>query len=182
MIRGTRITLRPATKDDRRDIYMWLVASDVTASMMGPPTFPEVSIPTWEEFLGDYAPHFFDGSRPHSGCSFIIEVDGEAVGHINYDGLDAKGAIAELDIWMRSQGCCGHGYGTNAMITLMRHLHADFAVETFIVRPSHRNQRAIRAYEKVGFQLSRLSLADQTSTYGDGDYSDTITFECRLSA
>ena len=46
MIHGTRITLRPATKNDRRDIYMWLVASDVTASMMGPPTFPEVPIPT----------------------------------------------------------------------------------------------------------------------------------------
>lgn len=182
MIRGTRITLRPATKNDRRDIYMWLVASDVTASMMGPPTFPDVSIPTWDEFLGDYAPHFFDGSRPHCGCSFIIEVDGEAVGHINYDGLDTERSIAELDIWMRSQNCCGHGYGTDAMVALMRHLHAAFAVETFIVRPSRRNQRAIRAYEKAGFRPSRLSLADQTSTYGDGDYSDTITLERKMSA
>jgi diamine N-acetyltransferase len=182
MIRGTRITLRPATKNNRRDIYMWLVASDVTASMMGSPTFPEVSIPTWEEFLGDYAPHFFDGSRPHSGCSFIIEGDGEAVGHINYDGLDTERSIAELDIWMRSQDCCSHGYGTDAMVTLMRYLHADFAVETFIVRPSRRNRRAIRAYEKVGFRPSPLSLADQTSTYGDGDYSDTITLERKMSA
>lgn len=181
MIRGTRITLRPATTNDRRDIYMWLVASDVTASMMGPPTFPEVPIPTWDEFFGDYAPHFFDGSRPHCGCSFIIEVDGKAVGHINYDGLDSERSIVELDIWMRSQSCCGHGYGTDAMVALMRHLHADFAVETFIVRPSRRNQRAIRAYEKAGFRSSRLSLADRTSTYGDGDYSDTITLERKMS-
>ena len=103
MIRGTRITLRPATKNDRRDIYLWLTASDVTASMMGSPTFPEVPIPTWDEFCGDYAPHFFEESRSHCGCSFIIEVDDEAVGHINYDGLDSDRAIAELDIWMRSQ-------------------------------------------------------------------------------
>ena len=182
MIRGTKITLRPATQNDRRDVYMWLVASDVTASMMGPPTFPDVSIPTWDEFLSDYAPHFFDGSRPHRGCSFIIEVDGKAVGHINYDGLDTERSIAELDIWMRSQDCCGHGYGTDAMVALMRHLHADFAVETFIVRPSRRNQRAIRAYEKAGFRPSQLSLADQTSLYGEGDYSDTRTLERKMSA
>jgi len=181
MICGTRITLRPATPNDRRDIYLWLAASDVTASMMGPPKFPDVPIPTWDEFCDDYAPHFFDGSRLDSGCSFIIEVDGEAVGHINYDGLDTERSLTELDIWMRSQDCCGHGYGTDAMVTLMGHLHADFGVETFIVRPSRRNQRAIRAYEKAGFRPSRLSFADQISTYGDGDYSDTVTLECKMS-
>ena len=73
-------------------------------------------------------------------CTFIIEVDGQPVGHINYDGLDAERSVAELDIWMRSQACCGHGYGTDAMVALMRHLHAHFAVEMFIVRPSRRNQ------------------------------------------
>lgn len=67
------------------------------------------------------------------------------------------------------------------MVALMYHLHADFAVETFIVRPSRRNQRAIRAYEKAGFRPSRLAIAEQTSTYGDGDYADTITLECKMS-
>ncbi|MEM8859559.1 MAG: GNAT family N-acetyltransferase [Chloroflexota bacterium] len=181
MICGTRITLRPATQNDRRDIYRWLTASDVTAAMMGPPTFPDVPIPTWGEFCEDYAPHFFDRSRPHWGCSFIIEVNGKAVGHINYDGLDTERSIAELDIWLRSQDYCGHGYGTDAMVALMRHLHANFAVETFIVRPSRRNQRAICAYEKTGFRPSQLAIADQVSAYGNGDYADTITLECKIS-
>jgi diamine N-acetyltransferase len=182
MIRGTKVTLRPAIEDDRRDIYEWLVASDVTPSMMGPPIYPDVSIPTWDEFSDDYAPHFFDGSRPDCACSFIIEVDGEAMGHISYDGLDSERSIAELDIWMRSQACCGRGYGTDAMVALMRHLDAHFVVETFIVRPSRRNQRAVRAYEKAGFRSSPLSCHDQTRIYGDGDYSDTITLERKMSA
>ena len=177
MINGTQVTLRPATDDDRRDIYTWLVASDVTPSMMGPPTYPDVPIPTWDDFCGDYAPHFFDGSRPDYACSFVIEVDGKSVGHINYDGLDSARSIAELDIWMRSQACCGHGYGTDAMVVLIRHLQEHFAVAKFIVRPSHRNQRAIRAYEKAGFRSSPLSPADQTRIYGRGDYSDTTTLE-----
>lgn len=67
------------------------------------------------------------------------------------------------------------------MVASMRYLHADFVVETFIVRPSRRNQRAVYAYEKAGFRPSRLSLADQESIYGDGDYSDTITLERKMS-
>ena len=150
--------------------------------MMGPPTYPDVPLPTWEEFCRDYAPHFFDGSRSDRACSFIIEVDGESVGHINYDGLDTDRSIAELDIWMRSRTCCGHGYGTDAMVVLVRHLRERFAVETFIVRPSRRNQRAVRAYNKAGFRSSPLSPADQERVYGRGDYFDTTTLERKTPA
>ncbi len=182
MSHADKVTLRHATADGRRDIYMWLAASDVTSSMMGPPAYPDVAIPTWEEFCGDYASHFFDGSRPDRGRSFIIEVDGESVGHINYDGLDSMHGIAELDIWMRSQSFCGHGYGTDALLALMRHLREDFSVLKCIVRPSLRNQRAVRAYEKAGFHKSNLSHDAQIRIYGPGDYSDTITLERELSA
>ena len=180
MIRGTQVTLRPANDDDRRDIYMWLATSDVTPSMMGPPTYPDVPIPTWEQFCADYTSHFFDGSRPDRARSFIIGADGESVGHINYDGLDSQRSIAELDIWMRSQVFCGHGYGTDALVALMGHLHDDFAVGKCIVRPSLRNQRAVRAYEKAGFRDSELSPEEQIRTYGRGDYSDTVTLECKM--
>lgn len=175
------LTLRPATEDDRRDVYLWLAASDVTSSMMGPPLFPDVAIATWEEFCADYAPHFFDGSRPDRARSFIIDVDGESVGHINYDGLESRHGIAELDIWMRSQSFCGHGYGNAALRALMRHLHEDFSVRKCIVRPSFRNQRAVRAYEKAGFCKSKLSFEEQIRIYGAGDYSDTITLESENS-
>lgn len=182
MIHGTNVLLRPAGQDDRRDIYEWLVASDVTPLMMGPPTYPDVPIPTWDEFYADYASHFFDGSRPNHGRSYVITVDAEPVGHINYDGLDCQQSIAELDIWLRAQSFCGHGYGTDALVALMGFLRDKFAVETFIVRPSHRNQRALRAYEGAGFRPSKMSLEDQSRIYGLGDYSDTITLENKKPA
>ena len=182
MIRGNIVSLRPATNDDRRNIFTWLVASDVTPYMMGPPTFPDVSIPTWEDFILDYALHFFDGTRPECGRSFIIEFDGNHVGHINYDGLDTDRLIAELDIWMRSQAYCCHGYGTDAMVALMHYLHSDFKIKTFFVRPSRRNQRAIRAYKKIGFRLHSSSAAAQTCIDDGCDYSDTITLEWNIPA
>lgn len=179
MIRCTTVTLRPATVDDRRDIYRWLVDSDVTPSMIGPPEFPEIAAPSWEEYSADYALHFFDGSRPERGRSFIIEVDGEAVGHVSYDGLAPDRPIAELDIWMRSLACCGHGYGADALMALMHHLHAQVAVELFIIRPSQRNPQAIRACTKAGFRPSPLTPAELLLRDGPGEFVDTVTLECR---
>jgi diamine N-acetyltransferase len=182
MICGLTVTLRPATEDDRRDVYSWLATSDVTASMMGPPKYPDVPIPTWDDFSADYGPHFFDGSRRNIARSFIIESDGKSVGHINYDGLATKLAMAELDIWMRAESFCGLGYGTDALVALMRHLRNHLGVCTFVIRPSLRNQRAVRAYRRAGFSDSNLSSEEQVRIYGQGDFQDTVTLECDASA
>jgi hypothetical protein len=98
MIRGSLVTLRPAVEQDRRAVYDWMANPDVAASMMGPPLFPEHPVPTWEEFCADYLPHFFDGSRPDLGRSFIIEVNGEPVGHINYNDIDSGTSITTTSI------------------------------------------------------------------------------------
>src|SRR5262245_45159900 len=145
MIRGSVVTLRPAREDDRRAVYQWLAESDLTPSMLGPPLFPETPAPTWDEFCEDCGPHFFDGKREEAGRSFIIELDGEAVGHINYDGVDLARGLAELDVWLRSGNVCGRGYGSDALVALTCHLHETFGVTELILRPSRRNVRAIRA-------------------------------------
>ena len=53
-ISGERVTLRPATMEERRDVYSWMAESDATRAMMGPPLYPEVPVDTWEEFVEDY--------------------------------------------------------------------------------------------------------------------------------
>ncbi len=182
MLKGLRVILRPATPSDTRPIFEWLVASDLTASMMGPPLFPEVPLPTWEEFCADYAPHFFDGSKPQVARSFIIEVDGIPVGHINYDGLDPREHRTELDIWLRSSQYCNKGYGSDAIAVLVNHLATDYDVREFVLRPSRRNPRAIRAYERAGFIRIAMPLEEQTRRYGKGDYSDDVLLIKRVVA
>jgi RimJ/RimL family protein N-acetyltransferase len=174
MLQGKTIILRPATFTDSRAIYEWLAHSDLTASMMGPPLFPEVSIPSWEEFCVGYPSHFFDGSRSDSGRSYIIELKGEPIGHINYDGLDPKGRCAELDIWMRSSNFCGRGFGSEAIELLVSFLLEQYHVRQFVLRPSRRNERAIRSYERAGFVQVDMSPADHMRAYGRGDYRDDV--------
>jgi RimJ/RimL family protein N-acetyltransferase len=176
------VTLRPARGSDRREIYRWLAESDVTASMMGPPLFPDHPPPTWEEFCRDYGPHFFDGTREDVGRSFIIEVAGEPVGQVNYDGMDRARGTAELDIWLRSESVCGRGYGPDALAALTRHLHGTFGVTEFIIRPSLRNPRAIRAYGKAGFTRLGIAGEEQAAIYGPGDYVDTVVMRKSIPA
>ena len=180
MIRGSLVSLRPALEQDRPAVYQWLAESDLTASMLGPPDFCDAPAPTWVQFCDDYGGHFFDGTRQEVARSFIIEAHGRAVGHVNYDGMDLMRRFAELDIWLRSSEVCGRGFGSDALLALTRHLHEAFGITDFILRPSRRNTRAMRAYVKAGFLLLPLTNDEQVERYGPGDYSDTVVMVKRL--
>ena len=174
VIRGSIVRLRPARESDRRAVYSWLAESDLTGSMMGPPTYPDSPPPTWDEFCADYGPQFFDGSTPRVEASYIIEVRDEALGQVNYEVREAPLRYAELDIWLRSEGDTGHGYGSDALAALTAHLSATLGIRTFLLRPSARNRRAIRAYQKAGFVLVPMAARQQVETYGPGDYDDSV--------
>ena len=174
VIGGKRISLRPATANDRRMVYDWLVHSDCTVSFMGEPTYPDMPLPTWEEFCSDYKLYFFNGSLPGKGRSFIIMCDGVPAGHINYNDIDCETKRTELDIWMSSELYCGHGYGTYALQSLCGYLKNYHNVYEFVIRPSARNKRAIRAYTKAGFIVQKMTPEQQEKEYGPGDCYDSV--------
>ncbi len=90
--------------------------------------------------------------------------------------------LAELDIWLRSEGDTGNGYGPDALAALTEHLQSTLGVSTFLLRPSARNRRAIRAYQKAGFTLAPMTAQQQVETYGPGDYDDTVVLLMERSA
>lgn len=175
-IHGSRVVLRPARSGDARPIYEWLARSDLTATMAGPPTYPERPVPTWDEFRSDYPDHYFDGSAPELGRCFVIHADGEPIGQVNcndiFEHLGRK--RVELDIWLRSEACCGRGHGSDALGALCQYLTHRFGVEEFLVQPSARNPRAIRAYEKAGFVRLGHSVEQARETWGPSDYVDSV--------
>jgi len=178
VISDAEILLRPATLADRRAVYEWMACSDLTASMMGPPEFDEAPVPTWDEFCADYLPYFFNGSLPEVGRSYIIEHVDEPAGHVSYSRLaELPGPGAELDIWMRDASCCGHGWGSAALELLAQLLHEQFGVREMILRPSARNVRAIRSYEKAGFVQLEFTQDEQTARFGPGEYHDTVIMQ-----
>jgi RimJ/RimL family protein N-acetyltransferase len=176
LIRGGKVVLRAATADDRQMIFDWLFRSDVTPAMLGPPLYPERPIPPPGKPGEGYDPHYFDNSAPELGRCFLILVDGEPVGQVNYNDIHEREGRrrVELDIWLRCEACSGKGYGTDALNALCHHLHECFGVVEFLVQPSARNPRAIRAYEKAGFVRLDAPVEAAREHWGAGDYFDSV--------
>jgi diamine N-acetyltransferase len=172
VIRGELVRLRPAGPQDRAAIYAWLAGSDITDALFGPPTARRAPVPTRAEHDADYATHFFDGSRPERGRSFLIEADGEVVGHVSYDRLDELGGVAELDIWMKDQASCGRGRGPDALQALARHLGEHRGARACILRPSVHNSRALAAYGRAGFRRLELTPGEHRARFGEPDAPD----------
>jgi RimJ/RimL family protein N-acetyltransferase len=172
---GEKVKLIPACEPDRKKIFEWLTRSDLTPSIMGPPVFKDHPIPSWEEFCKEYPPSFFNPSGDGHGRNFIIVARGKQVGTIGYDLLDRKKDRVVLDIWMRTEKYCGHGYGSDALQTLTAYINKTYGITSFIISPSGRNKRAIAAYTKAGFKyLKTMDRAEQKKEFGSSEYDDNI--------
>lgn len=145
--------LRPAVPGDRRRVYSWLVDSDATRAIMGPPHFPEYPVPGWEKFCADYSEHFFLPEGDGYGRIFILCMEGRELGYIGYFGLNNWRGVAELEICIASSADWGQGWGSGAIGQLSKKLLAHSTVESVVSRPSRRSRRVIAAFRKAGFDL-----------------------------
>ena len=149
--------------------------------MIGPPKYPDHPIPTWEEFCDEYPLSFFNNSGNGRGRNFIITVKDDEVGTVGYDLLDRKKDTVVLDIWMRSEEYCGHGYGSDSLNALCSHIHENYGISNFIICPSARNKRAIAAYRKAGFEyIKTIDKKEQEKEFGLSEYDDNILMIKRL--
>ncbi len=181
-INGKSIRLRPAVMTDRYPIYLALAHSDLTDILMGHPSQDYTPLLSYEEFCDDYKSYYFDDSRPELGRCFVIEVDGQAVGQVNYNDIEKDKNRTELDIWMFSKKQCGYGRGSEALRLLCDYLGKQSGVDGFYIKPSASNLRAIRAYEKAGFIRTTLSDEDAQVEYGSKDSIDSIYMTRNIEA
>ena len=91
----------------------------------------------------------------------IAEVDDRPIGMLqiidpteeedHYWGDIAPGHRA-IDIWIGEPDCLGHGFGTTMMRFAIARSFADPAVHSIVIDPLASNTRAIRFYERLGFE------------------------------
>lgn len=170
---GEKVVLRAATEADRQNVYVWLACSDITPAFLGPPGFPDNPVPSWEEFCEDYRPHYFNDSKPEQGRCFIIMAGGEDVGVICYNTVRA-GGFTGMDVWLRSLADCGKSYGTDALRTLSDYLHRRFSLSRVVISPSARNERAVAAYRKAGFEAVSPERESEFLRPEDREYKDHV--------
>lgn len=137
------------------EVARWYFASDPLASA--------------QEFLDD-----------PDGVALVIEADGEIVGSIQfYENTDPEYRHAGMDIFLTAERQ-GQGLGPESLRVLGRYLLDALGHHRLIIDPAAANERAIRAYESVGFRpvgIMRSSERGADGTFHDGLLMDLLADE-----
>ena len=139
------VSLRPPTADDREVLFR--IAADLETWEERTPGMPA---PLTRERFDARLARAAEGDPTESGVTFVVDVDGSAVGSAVLFGIDPLARHAEAGISLLPEAR-GRGIGTTAVTQL-----AEFGFLRCNLRRVHlqaiaSNTGAIRAYEKAGF-------------------------------
>jgi aminoglycoside 6'-N-acetyltransferase len=162
ILSGERVVLRPGSDDDLERLVSILREPEV-ARRWGQPDESEVR----EDFIG-------------ADSGFVIEVDGETIGAIQFDEENAPMyRDAGIDLFLTTSRH-GQGIGTDAVRTMARHLIRERGHHRLTIDPARDNLAAIRCYEKVGFRtvgIMRNYERGPDGTWHDGMLMDLLAGE-----
>ncbi len=106
---------------------------------------------------------------------FVIEVDGEIAGSIQYSEEDEPDyRHAGIDIYL-AEGFQGRGLGTEAVAVLAAYLIDERGHHRLTIDPAAANANAIRSYERVGFRP--VGVMRQYERGPDGTWHDSLLMD-----
>ena len=164
-LRGERVTLRPIEQADRPRMHEILAEPEVRR-WWGPGPV-EVAV---------------DDLYDDDAVVFSIELDGATIGFIQYheeSEPDYRHAGIDLSLGREARG---RGLGPDAIRTLARYLFDERGHHRLTIDPAAANDRAVRAYERVGFKpvgVMRRYERGHDGEFHDGLLMDMLAGELR---
>lgn len=164
-LQGEKIVLRPFVAADAEPLWASManeLANKLTGTH-GDFTRAQIDAYIERQIAAD------DDSR----ASFIIALpeDDRAVGEVVINEIDADNHSASIRIALFFTEDFGQGYGTDAMRLMVGYGFEQLQLHRISLGVYAFNPRAIRVYEKIGFQREGI-LRD--ALYWDGEYVDEI--------
>lgn len=105
----------------------------------------------------------------------VIEVEGEVAGLIQFSEEQTPDyRHARIDLFVATEWQ-GQGIGPDAIRLVARHLFEERGHHRLIIDPAVANERAIRAYEKVGFR--RVGVMRRYERGSDGVWHDGLLMD-----
>ena len=166
MIYGEGIRLRAAEREDVKKFCIWVNDPDVTRYLSLYLQMSAVDEENWFERMT---------KRDQSEKTLVIEArDGDSwkmIGNCGVFDIDPVNRSGELGIMLGEKDEWNKGYGTEAMLLLVRHCFETLNLNRAYLRVYAENLRAKRSYEKAGFvEEGRL----REGVYKHGKYDDVI--------
>lgn len=115
-----------------------------------------------------------DLDEPDS-TKYVIELDGRVIGWIQWSAEEEPDyRHANIDVYL-DPAFHGHGYGTDAVRTMARHLFVDHGHHRLEIDPATHNVAAIRCYTKVGFRP--VGIQRRSERGSDGVWHDSLLMD-----
>lgn len=164
-LHGERVRLRPLRPADRDTLRDILAQPEV--SRWWDTADPDAAADEWLIEGGD-------------SVGFAIELDGRLIGSIQYAEENERGyRHAGIDLFLDSDHR-GRGLGPDAIRALARYLIEVRGHHRLTIDPAAANERAIRAYRRVGFRpvgIMRKYERAPDGTWHDGLLMDLLAGE-----
>jgi RimJ/RimL family protein N-acetyltransferase len=171
LLTGEKIELRPVSRSDLKNQYQWRNLESFANLAAGSWSFSFNNTPL-ETMEASYEKNLTTVDKKE-GCVFSIYTldDEKHIGQCDYRDVNLVTRAATIGISIGDSNYWDHGYGTDAMRTLIRHLFRSMNLRRVQLDTWSGNHRAIKAYQKCGFIIEgRL----RDNEYVDGSYYDTI--------
>ena len=144
-LRGERVYLRPAEKDDLERFVRWFADGEVTRYLALRAPFSLAAEERWfDQMLGA------QGKRDYHFVICLIE-DGTPIGTAGLHGISGMEGNAEFGISIGEKAYWNQGYGTEALHAICDFGFGALRLERIQLQVYAPNQRARRSYEKAGF-------------------------------
>ena len=161
-IPGKRIRLRAIERSDIPTFVRWFNDAEVRHYLEMLMPMSQAQEERWfEAYLDRGDSHIFG----------IETLDGLLIGNVGLSEIDWQNRRAALGIVIGERKYWDNGYGTEAIMTLLRFVFENMNLHRVTLRVFEYNQRAVRCYEKCGFKLEgRLRQAH----FHAGEYHDEL--------
>jgi RimJ/RimL family protein N-acetyltransferase len=167
MLTGKLVRLRPYEMADLDRVCVWVNDPEVATYMGGGLRYP-MSRAEEEDWLTGALRR----TKPPE-ISFAIETLAEArhIGSVGLHEVKAEDRKAILGIMIGEKDCWSQGYGTDAILTVLRFAFDEMNLNRVELVVHDDNARAIACYRKCGFVEEGRLRQDR---YKHGGYHDTL--------
>lgn len=148
MIKGKRVTIRPMEPDDLDYLMEWRNSSDnmnYSEHLYG-------FLFSRDNMMRMVEDQFREGGFYPRHKTFMVELeDGTVIGDIGYKNWDPRNRTSEIGLEIGVDQYRGQGYGTEMVGLFIEYMFRNLNLNRIELSVLRENQRAIRVYEKLGF-------------------------------
>ena len=171
-----------------RNVYLSLIEDNHLIHYMNLSHDPDlIETMGWRPFEIDEKDRFLSATEvltlPYCGddqlITFsIITIKGDfPIGYVTLKGINYDEASAEIGIAVMDSEYRGIGYGSEALALAIDYAFKNLPIGTIGLSVFPSNTRAIRAFEKVGFETA--DVLENTWTMPDGEQRDMLLMELK---